>query len=109
MLILPPGHAKAVASRRRLSGRERRTVGAVGAVAAALVVLALFALTSGTTQPRKGCIDVTFQSSLGGQILSGCGAQARAMCASIGTPGGFSGAVADVLGAQCRKQGIKVG
>ncbi len=78
-------------------------------VAAVLVALALFALTSGTSQPRKGCIDVTFQSSLGGQILSGCGAAARAMCASIGTPGGYSGVVADDLGAQCRKQGIKVG
>ncbi len=109
MLILPPGHAQAVASPRRLTGRERRTVGAVGAVALALVALALFALTSGATQPRRGCIDVTFQSSLGGQVLSACGAAARGMCASIGTPGGYTGAVAVVLGTQCRKQGIKVG
>ncbi|MGO9752350.1 MAG: hypothetical protein ACLP8S_07695 [Solirubrobacteraceae bacterium] len=109
MLILPPGHAEAVSNQRRLTGRERRTVGAVGAVVAVLVALTLFAFTSGTTQPRKGCINVTFQSSLGGQVLSGCGSDARAMCAAIGTPGGYSGAAAEVLSAQCRKQGIKVG
>ncbi len=109
MLILPPGHAQAVNNRRRLAGGERRTVVLVGIVAAVLVGLALFSLTSGAAKPAKGCINVTVQSSLGGQVMAGCGATARSMCASVGAPGGYVGELASVVGAQCRKQGIKVG
>ncbi len=109
MLILPPGHAQAVNTPKRLAGGERRTVAIVGTVAAVLVALALFSLTSGAAKPAKGCIDVTVQSSLGGQVMAGCGATARAMCASVGAPGGYVGELATVVGAQCRKQRIKVG
>jgi hypothetical protein len=41
--------------------------------------------------------------------MAGCGATARSMCASVGAPGGYVGELASVVGAQCRKQGIKVG
>jgi hypothetical protein len=108
VLILPPGHAQAVSTPRRLTGGERRSVGIVGAVVVVLVALALFSLTSGTAKLARGCINVTVQSSLGGQVMAGCGATARAMCASVGAPGGYVGELAAVVGAQCRKQGIKV-
>lgn len=109
MLILPPGHAEAVSNPRRLKRGERRIVSAVGAVAVLLVAIALFAMTRGATQPGKGCISVTVQSSLGGQVLAGCGATARELCGSVGAPGGYSGTAGTLLATQCRKQGIKVG
>ena len=109
VLILPPGHAEAMSNPRRLSRGERRSVGAVGAVALVLIVVAVFALTRSAAPPRRGCISVTVQSSLGGQIIAGCGATARELCAAVGTPGGYTGSAGALLAAQCRKQGLTVG
>ena len=81
----------------------------VAALSAVLMIVIVVALTSGDAKPRRGCINVMVQSSLGGQPFSGCGAGARAMCASVGEPGGYTGVVGDAIGAACRKQGIKVG
>jgi hypothetical protein len=73
---------------RRLSeplrwGRREKTVVAVLAscVLLALAGLGAFALSSGAPQ-RKGCIEVTFASTLGGAELQGCGTRARRICAS---------------------------
>ena len=64
-------------------GRRERTVVAV--LLAVLVVgvagLTAYALTRGSTL-RRGCIDVTFASTLGGAELKGCDAQARRICAA---------------------------
>ena len=109
MLILPPGHAEAVSSSRRLTATERRIVRVVAAVAVLLVALSVFALTRGTPAPARGCISITFPSSLGGQPLSACGAPARTMCAQVGVRGGYVGELGQLIGEQCRKQAIKVG
>ena len=93
---------------RRLSeplrwGRRERTVAAVllACVALAAVGLGAYALTSGAPA-RRDCIEVTFASTLGGATVHGCGALARAICA---TPGAFR-SVAEELQAACRRAGF---
>jgi hypothetical protein len=91
---------------RRLSeplrwGRRERMIVAVLAscLLVALAGLGVFALTSGSP-PRKGCIEVTFASTLGGAELQGCGAKARHICAS----GSFH-SIRDELRAACLRAG----
>jgi hypothetical protein len=91
---------------RRLSeplrwGRREKTIVAVLAscVLLALVGLGAFALTSGSP-PRKGCIEVTFASTLGGAELHGCGSRARRICAS----GDFH-SIRQELRAACQRAG----
>ncbi len=93
---------------RRLSeplpwGRRERTVVAVLLACAVATVIGLgaYALTSGAPA-RRGCIEVTFASTLGGAIEHACGAQARTVCA---TPGAFR-SVAEELRAACRRAGF---
>jgi hypothetical protein len=67
----------------------RREKAAVGALLACLVLalgaLGVYALTKGAPA-RADCITVTFASTLGGADLHGCGARARAICASGSFP-----------------------
>lgn len=77
------------------------------AALAAVVVVALSgAAGSGT---RRGCLDVSFASSLGVQEVVRCGPAARAACAAVGTPAGFSGPIGRLLAADCRRLGLPVG
>jgi hypothetical protein len=92
---------------RRLSeplrwGRREKTVVAVLAACLLLVVagLGVFALTSGAPA-RKDCVEVTFASTLGAAHLQGCGAHARAICASD-----VSTALAAELRGACRRAGF---
>jgi hypothetical protein len=91
---------------RRLSeplrwGRREKTIVAVLAscVLLALIGLGAFALTSGSP-PRKGCIEVTFASTLGGAELQGCGTRARQICAA----GSFH-SIRQELQEACRRAG----
>ncbi|HXB63460.1 MAG TPA: hypothetical protein VNV42_01160 [Solirubrobacteraceae bacterium] len=93
---------------RRLSqplpwGRRERAIVTVLLVCVALAAVALgaYALTSGAPA-RKGCIEVTFASTLGGATDHACGAQARAVCAS---PTAFK-SVADELRTACVRAGL---
>jgi len=83
-------------------GRREKTAVAAMLACVALIVLGLgaFALTSGAPA-RKGCVDITFASTLGGAHVHECGGQARALCAS---PGAFR-EVAEELRASCRRAG----
>jgi len=105
-VILPPGHAQAVAAPRRLRAREKWIVGSVLAVVAALILVTAIALAGAGRSSGHGCVDVTISSSLGGQELYGCGARARAMCAAAGAPGGYGGAAGRAIAAECRKAGV---
>jgi len=109
MLILPPGHGRAVASRRRLAPRERRIVAIVSGLCGALVVVVVVALVATAAKPARGCLNVSFASSLGVQTLTSCGAQARAVCDSVGTSGGYSGRAGQLIAADCRKLKLPVG
>jgi hypothetical protein len=88
---------------RRLSeplqwGRRERTV-----VAALLVCVALLVAGLGAYAPaRRGCIEVSFASTLGGATEHACGAQARRVCAS---PDAFRH-VAEELRDSCRRAGF---
>lgn len=73
---------------RRLSeplrwGRREKTLVAalLACLALALVGLGVYALTGGSPK-RRGCIEVTFASTLGGAELKACGSRARAICAA---------------------------
>jgi hypothetical protein len=109
VLILPPGHGQVVATRRRLTRRERWIVGGVAALAAALAVIVVIAFAAGNPKLGRGCIDVTGPSSMGAQGVSACGADARAICTTANTRSGYRGGLATLIVHQCRQQGIPVG
>jgi hypothetical protein len=95
------GHSRRLAQPLRWGRRERLAVAALLAVTvAALASLGVYALTSGS-RARADCIGVTFPSTLGGAQLQGCGARARAICASGAFPG-----IADELNAACTRAGF---
>jgi hypothetical protein len=109
VLILPPGHGKAVATMRPLNLRERWILRGVGGLVAVLVVVVVLAVVSAGHSTGGGCIDVTVPYSIGGQEFYKCGAAARSMCGQVGQPGGFSGRAGDAVATECRKAGLSVG
>jgi len=109
MLILPPGHGRSLASPRRLQRRERWFVGGAALAVALLAIAIVVSLAGGGGKVGKGCIDVTFASSLGAQEVMGCGASARAICASAGTPSGYTGEAGRLIAARCRVIHLPVG
>ncbi|MGZ4174576.1 MAG: hypothetical protein ACXVQR_08880 [Solirubrobacteraceae bacterium] len=108
-MIMPPDHARAVATRRALNLRERWILGAVGAVFAALVVAVVISVSSSGHASGNGCVDVALPYSTGGAELYRCGPDARAMCAAAGKPTGYTGAAGRAVASQCRKAGLPVG
>ena len=93
-------------SRLQLRARERAIVSAALAAAAALAVLIVVALSVGGRTSGHGCVDVSIPSATGGQQLDRCGAAARRLCSSAGTPGGFTGAAGNAVKTECRKAGL---
>jgi hypothetical protein len=70
----------------RWGRREKAVVASLLAcVVLAAIGLGIFALTSGSREPSD-CVDVTFAGTLGAARLHACGARAKTMCASPGTP-----------------------
>lgn len=109
MLILPPGHAGELATLRPLRRRELRVLRTVAvALTALLVGAAVLLLTAGGGRTRD-CINITFASSLGGQQLVRCGADARAACAAVNAPGGYAGRVGQLVATDCRRLGLPAG
>jgi hypothetical protein len=110
VLILPPGHAQTVVARRRFTRREKWILGGVLSTAAALALIVVISLAAAGSKSGGGCIDVFAPNFIGSTEVSGCGAHARAICASVGTSGsGYSRAGDEAVAAACRKQGIPVG
>jgi hypothetical protein len=105
MLIMPPGHAQQV--RAPLRARWMQVLGAV--VTLAVVAVAVIAITTKGHSSGNGCVDVVIPYSVGGQELYQCGAKARALCAGVDTPNGFSGTAGQAVAGQCRKAGLRVG
>lgn len=108
-MVLPPGHAQAVATPRRLSTRERRLIGGVLAVLAGIVVALVISLSVGGSASAHGCIRATIAGAVGAEEINQCGAQARDTCQTAEQPGSFTPQSARVIVAECRKAGLPVG
>ncbi len=108
MLILPPGHAEAIATPRRLTAREKRLIAGVLAVVAAIAVAFIVSLAVGGKTSANGCIHLTIPGTVGAQEIDECGAAARATCQSVATPGAFAPQSAQSVAAECRKAGLPV-
>jgi ABC-type Co2+ transport system permease subunit len=109
VLILPPGHADRLKLQRRLSSREKWILGSVLATVAAVIVAVVISIGTAGHQTGNGCVDVKFPITIGGEELYQCGAKARALCAAVGTPGGFTSVSGQAVAEQCRKAGLPVG
>jgi hypothetical protein len=107
VLILPPGHAEAISVRRRLSAREKRMVGGVLGLVAALALAFVVSLAVSGPTSTHGCIYATIAGDVGAQQIHECGADARATCQSVNTPGAFTAQAAPVVAAACRKAGLR--
>lgn len=109
MLILPPGHADAIATRRHLSIRERWIVaGVLGTVAALAAVLVISLVSSGPSSAR-GCIYATISGVVGAQQVHECGTSARNTCRTVYAPGAYAAPAARTIASECRKAGLPVG
>jgi len=84
-------------------------VAAVLAAVAALAAIVAVSIGSGGHVSANGCVDVTIPYSLGGQEIYECGARARALCDSVGSPGGYTGAAGRAVATQCRRAGLRAG
>jgi hypothetical protein len=109
VLILPPGHAEAIRSRRPLSVREKRIIGGVLATVVAIAVVLVISFSAGGQTSSHGCIYVTIPAATGAQQINRCGAVARDTCASSQTPGAFTAQAARTVAAECRRAGLPVG
>jgi hypothetical protein len=84
-------------------------VGGVVGVLALLIVVLVVSLATAGHSTGNGCINVNIPSSLGNQNFYRCGTQAKAMCATVGAPGGLTGAAGRAVAAECRKVSLPVG
>ncbi len=109
MLILPPGHAETVLVPRRLGKRERWMIAAVLGAVVVVMVAVVISIGSTARTTANGCVDVTISGPIGGEELYRCGAEARSLCASVGHPGGITGAPAQDVARVCRRAGLPVG
>jgi hypothetical protein len=107
VLILPPGHGKAIHVPRRFSSREKWMIGAVVGAVAAILVAVVIALALPGPKSSRGCIYLTIAGPVGAQYLDHCGAAARDACSTAANPRANQGGAA--LIAECRKAGLPVG
>ena len=109
MLIIPPGHAETLRTRRRLSNREVWMItGVVGAVVVLAIVLAISLASSGPSS-KSGCIYATIPADTGAEQVHQCGAQARDTCQSVFAAGAYTHQAAQAIASECRKAGLPVG
>ena len=108
-LVLPPGHAQATATPRKLSPREKRLIGGVLGVLAVIVVALVISIATAGPSSARGCIHATIHGAVGAQQIDQCGVQARDTCQTVNQPGVFPAASARVVAAQCRKAGLPIG
>jgi hypothetical protein len=90
---------------RKVTGRERNVLIA-GLTATAVAIMAILLLTAGDSRPgpKPGCISVVVAGRVGGEPVSACGAEARAICARSAQ---FDVPRSRTILAACREQGIE--
>jgi type II secretory pathway component PulM len=89
---------------RSLTARERRVL-IWGAAVTAATILVLILATVGGGHPAlgPGCIRVGVPGRTGGELVSGCGKEARALCTRATR---FDGLRAEMVLDSCRDRGI---
>jgi hypothetical protein len=105
MLIMPPGHSRAIRARRRISTRERWVIWAVVGVLAAVCAGIVLGIVTSSPKSSNGCVHATIAGPLGAEAINQCGAEAKALCSSVSTRG-FSAQAIDTIRAECRKAGL---
>jgi hypothetical protein len=90
---------------RRLTRRERNVV-LGGLASTAIVLAALLLLTAGDSRPGPGpgCIRVPVAGRTGGELVSGCGAEAVSICRRAAR---LDGIQAETVTDACREAGIR--
>ena len=109
MLIIPPGHAETLRTRRHLSKREIWMLGGVLGTLAVLAVVLIISFASSGPSSTSGCIYATIPAATGAEQVHECGGTARSTCATVQTPGAFSAQAAQAIANACRKAGLPVG
>jgi len=109
MMIMPPDHSATVRPSYRLSSREGWILAGVGSLVLVLLVAVVISVGTATHKSSAGCVDVALPYSTGGADIYRCGSAARAMCAQVGHPSGYTGTSGRAVAAECRKAGIPVG
>ncbi|HWW67045.1 MAG TPA: hypothetical protein VNY83_03590 [Solirubrobacterales bacterium] len=90
---------------RRLETRERNVaIAAVGVTLVALVALILATAGDSRPGPAPGCIRVLVAGRVGGEVVAGCGAEAKAICTRSAT---FDDPRARKIVESCRQAGIE--
>jgi hypothetical protein len=99
------GHWRRVNTPLRQLTRRERNVLIAGTVVTTLAVLTLLAVTAGDSRPgpKPGCISVVVAGRVGGEPVSGCGAEAKAICARSAQ---FDVPRARTILEACREQGV---
>lgn len=105
---MPPAEQRPVGPG-RLSRRERWLLSGVGVAVLALIVAVVVSLASHAPTSGDGCLRATVAGPVGAGEVSRCGAAARELCATLRTPGGFSGDAARTIAVECRKLRFPVG
>ena len=77
----------------------------LGVLAAAAVALVI-SFASGAQTSGHGYIHVTVAYVTGATEIDRCGAEARALCASVRAAGGQSGSLGRAVAGECRKAGL---
>jgi hypothetical protein len=109
LMIMPPGHAATTGTPWRFSKREKWIVPAMAGLLAALAVAVGISLATSGHKSGDGCVDVAVAYSTGGSEIYRCGDAAKALCRSVGAPGGYTGDTARRVAVECRKAGLAVG
>jgi len=99
------GHYGRVNTPLRKLTRRERNVAMVILAATAVAIVVLIAASVGGGQPTvgAGCIRVPVPGRTGGEVVSGCGAEAKALCTRATR---FEGMRAELVVASCRDRGI---
>jgi hypothetical protein len=109
VLIIPPGHAETLRTRRHLSKREIWMLGGVLSTVAALAVVLVISFAASGPSSKSGCIYATIPAATGAEQIHQCGATAKSTCATAQSPGAFSAQAAQAIASACRKSGLPVG
>jgi hypothetical protein len=89
---------------RKLTQRERNVaIAMIVATSIAIVVLIATSAGGGNTTVGAGCIRVPVPGRTGGELVSGCGTEAEALCTRATR---FEGLRAELVVAACRERGI---